>query len=394
MDPLVNPFAPGAGSQPPELAGRDEVLFKARIATTRVSMGSPDRSQILVGLRGVGKTVLLNKMREAAEEAGFQAILLEAHEDKSLPALLLPPLRKVLLGMDSPAAAVSQKVKRGIKVLRSFLGAVKLRAKLGDIGEIELGVDPEIGVADSGDLETDLSDLFVAVGEAAKDRSSTICLLVDELQYLNEREMSALIMALHQVAQRNLPMILIGAGLPQVVGLAGKSKSYAERLFEFPQIGPLSKSDAIDALQSPVRLRNISFSAAALDVIVNQTEGYPYFLQQWGHDSWNIAEGPEITVQDVSRASAVAIRKLDESFFRVRFDRLTKREKDYIFAMEALGSKQMRSGDIAEKLGVKLQSVAPLRSSLIRKGMIYSPAHGDTAFTVPLFDNYLRRQLA
>lgn len=392
MDPLDNPFVPGAGTQPPELAGRSDVLQNAKISMARVAKGTAARSQILVGLRGVGKTVLLNRIREIAEDSGYYAVLLEAHEDKNLPALLVPPLRKILLQLDRPSEQVSHKAKQGLRALRSFLGVVKLKGKVGDIGEIELGIEPALGVADSGDLEHDLSDLFVAIGEAAKERGASVSLLIDELQYLTERELSALIMALHQVAQRNLPLIFVGAGLPQVVGNAGKAKSYAERLFTFPSVGALARADAINALRTPVRVRGIDFSDEALDFIVEKTEGYPYFLQQWGHDSWNIAGDTLITKYDAESASATAIRSLDESFFRVRLDRLTKREKDYTFAMETLGCKEMASGDIAEKMGVSLQTVAPLRSSLIKKGMIYSPSFGVTAFTVPLFDDFLRRQ--
>ncbi|MGC2636373.1 MAG: ATP-binding protein [Acidobacteriaceae bacterium] len=391
MDPVQNPFAPGAGTQPPELAGRDSILNVASTMLRRIRAGRPSRSLILVGLRGVGKTVLLNRIRELAEEAAYQCILIEAHEEKSLPSLLVPPLRRILLQLDR-AANISEKTKRGLRVLRSFMSRFQARLKLADVGEIELGVAAEQGVADTGDLEVDLTDLFVAVAEAAADRHQYVCLLVDEIQYFAQSEMSALIIALHQVSQRALPLVLVGAGLPLILGLAGRSKSYAERLFEFPGVGPLKETEARRALQSPVQAQGVMFTDEALRRIIGRTQGYPYFLQQWGYEAWNIAASSPITEDNVAEATSVAIQKLDESFFRVRFDRLTRREKEYLSAMVSVGGDQQRSGDIAEALGVKVQSVAPLRSSLIRKGMIYSPSHGDTSFTVPLFDGFLKRQ--
>ena len=392
MDPVQNPFAPGAGTQPPELAGRSSVLDAAGIALERLKSRRPSRSFILVGLRGVGKTVLLNRIREMAQEKGYYALLIEAHEEKSLPALLIPPLRKILLQLDRQSQ-ISDKTKRALRVLRSFMSRFQAKLKVGELGEIELGIEPETGTADSGDLEMDLGDLLLSVAEAATERNTFVCLLIDELQYLTVAEMSALIMALHQVNQRELPVVLVAAGLPLILGLAGRSKSYAERLFEFPSVGPLRESEARTALQTPVLAQGVSFSEEALLSVISKTQGYPYFIQQWGYEAWNIAESSPITGNDIDVATQAAIRKLDESFFRVRFDRLTKREKDYLFAMLRVGGDQQRSGDIADELGVKVQSVAPLRSSLIRKGMIYSPSHGDNAFTVPLFDGFLKRQL-
>jgi hypothetical protein len=344
---------------------------------------------MLVGLRGVGKTVLLNRIRELAEREQYGVTMIEATESRSLPELLLPALRQILFQLDA-MANVSEKAKRGLRVLRSFIGSIKL--KTGDL-ELSLNVDPERGTADSGDLESDLADLFMALGEAALDRKTAIAIIVDEVQYLDETEMSALIMAIHRVSQRQLPLVLIGAGLPQLVGLAGRSKSYAERLFRYPLVGPLTARYAKEALQDPVEAQGARFTDAALDELVAATHGYPYFLQEWGYHAWNLASNSPIDVDVVRRATDVAIRKLDESFFRVRFDRLTPREKDYMRALADLGPGAHRSGDIADHLGMKVQSIAPLRSGLIRKGMIYSPAHGDTAFTVPLFDEFMLRTM-
>lgn len=342
---------------------------------------------MLVGLRGVGKTVLLNRVRELAEEQRYGTVMIEAAEGRSLPELLVPPLRQILFRFDA-MAGVSSKVKRGLRVLRSFVGTVKVK-----IAEIEVELDGEKGTADSGDLEADLADLFVSLAEAAQDRKTAVAILIDEIQYLDEKEMSALIMAVHRVSQRQLPLVLFGAGLPQLVGLAGRSKSYAERLFQYPNVGPLTGRDAAEAIQGPARAQNIEFTPSAIKKIVAVTKGYPYFLQEWGKQAWDLASASPIDEAVIERATKQALQKLDESFFRVRFDRLTPREKDYMRALAELGAGAHRSGDVADELGVKVQSVAPIRSNLIRKGMIYSPAHGDTAFTVPLFDEFMRRSI-
>jgi hypothetical protein len=391
MDARINPFAPGAGSPPPELAGRGPILDHAAIALDRLRNGLHAKSMILVGLRGVGKTVVLNRIHMLAHEAGYQAAFIEAHEGKTLAELLLPALRQVLYALNL-RENVSEKTRRALRVLRSFLGSLGLKAKasLGEM-ELELAIDPETGSADSGDFEADLSELLQAVGEAAADRRRAIALCIDEIQYLHEKEFGALIMALHRVSQRRLPLALIGAGLPQVRGLAGRSKSYAERLFEYPEIGPLQPSEATEALQIPVRNLGVEFSPEALAEVIEVTQGYPYFLQQWGYEAWNTSAGSIIEIADIHRATKLAIRRLDQSFFRVRFDRLTPKEKDYLHALAGMGPAPHRSGEIAARLGVKIQSVAPVRDALIRKGMIFSPVYGETAFTVPLFDEFMHR---
>jgi hypothetical protein len=301
----------------------------------------------------------------------------------------MPHLRQVLFSLDA-MENVSEKVKRGFRVLRSFMSGLKAKAKVGEV-ELELGVNPEIGTADSGDLEADLSELFVAVAEAAADRGKAVAICIDELQYLSEAELSALIMALHRVAQRALPLVMVGAGLPQIIGLAGKSKSYAERLFDYPPVGALAPPDASNALQTPVQKQGAKFAEDAISEVLKVTQGYPYFLQQWGYEAWEIAAGPTIELKDVQEATVRSVKELDQSFFRVRFDRLTPREKDYLRALAELGNGPQRSSDIAEIFGVKVQSVAPLRAGLLKKGMIYSPSHGDTEFTVPLFGEFMLR---
>ena len=261
------------------------------------------------------------------------------------------------------------------------------------VGEVSLGLDiePETGTADSGDIEIDLPNLFVSVAEAAAERKTAIAILVDEIQYFNAKELGALIMAMHKMQQRQLPLVLLGAGLPMLPALAGDSKSYAERLFAFPEIGALSKEDAAKALRDPVAAAGIKFETPALDKIYRLTRGYPYFIQEWGYQAWNHAPGSPITLQHIRKATPKVMERLDANFFRVRFDRLTPSEKNFLRAIAQLGPGPHRTGDVAEVLRTKVSSTGPIRAKLINKGMIYSPAHGDVAFTVPLFDEFMRR---
>ena len=389
MDRVSNPFSPGAGSPPPELVGRNDILEETRVLLGRIKARRPEKSILLTGLRGVGKTVLLNEMERLAQRDGYRSILVEAHEDKSLAALPAPHLRRLLFDLNRMAGA-SDKVRRGLAVLKSFIGSVKVT-----VGEVEFGLDiePERGTADSGDLEVDLPNLLTVLAEAAEERQVQVAILIDEIQYFNQAELSALIMAMHKMQQRQLPLVLMGAGLPILPGLTGESKSYAERLFSFPNIGPLSAADAAKALQDPVMAVGVEFEESALQEIFRLTQGYPYFLQEWGYQSWNHADQSLITLQHVQNATLKVIPRLDANFFRVRFDRLTPSEKNYLRAMANLGPNAQRSGDIASVLGVKITSLGPVRAKLIKKGMIYSPTHGDMAFTVPLFDEFMRRAI-
>lgn len=389
MDRIRNPFAPGAGSPPPELAGRENLIGDAKVIVGRIKAGRPTQGMILIGLRGVGKTVLLSEVRKIAEEQGFAVLLIEAHEGKSFAEMIVPPLREVLFSMNAVEKARSL-AARGLRVLKSFVSSLTVTIEGVTFG---LGVDPETGVADSGDLEADLPRVVEIVGEAAKAAGRPILVLVDEVQYLEHVEFSALIMAIHRVNQRQLPVALIAAGLPQTLALAGNSKSYAERLFRYPEVGALDEVAAQRALQEPARSEGVEFSAEAIAHILEVTKRYPYFLQQWGYDTWNIAPRTPISPEDVDRATEHAIGELDQSFFKVRFDRCTPAEKRYMRALASLGAGTQRSGDVAERLGVKVTSLGPVRNSLIKKGMIYSPAHGDTAFTVPLFDEFMIRAM-
>jgi len=389
MNPVSNPYAPGAGTRPPELAGRDALRERAMVALQRTKLRRPTKSTMLIGLRGVGKTVLLDRLRDDAEEIGVQTVRVEAPENRSLPALLAPQLRQALLRLSRTESAKAL-AQRALRALSGFAKSLKVV-----YGDIEVGIDfePEPGLADNGDLEHDLQALLEVVGEAAAAGDTALAMFIDELQYVEEDQLAALITALHRASQRRLPITLLGAGLPQLAGQMGKAKSYAERLFEFVPIGPLNESDAALALRKPARDEGVDFTDEALERIFNETQGYPYFLQEWGKHSWDVAHDSPITADDVRTASKQAIAALDESFFRVRFDRTTPTEKTYLRAMAELGSGPHRSGTVAQELGREVQSVAPIRNNLIRKGMIYSPSHGDTAFTVPLFDQFMLRTM-
>jgi len=389
MDPIKNPFSPGAGSPPPELVGRDPILEQARILLGRVKTKRPEKSMLLTGLRGVGKTVLLNEIERLAKANKYRTLAIEAHEEKQLGPLIVPSLRTLLYDLDRVAGA-GNKVKRGLAVLRSFVGAIKVT-----VGDASFGLDiePEKGAADSGDIEIDLPNLFVAVAEAAAERKNAVALLIDEIQYFSHQELGALIMAMHKVQQRQLPLALLGAGLPILPGLAGEARSYAERLFSFPDIGALSEDDSAKALRDPAHAAGVEFQPNALKEVFRLTKGYPYFLQEWGYQAWNLTTASPITLRLVKNATATVMPRLDRNFFRVRFDRLTPSEKNFLRAMAELGPGAHRTGDIADTLGVKVTSLGPVRAKLIRKGMIFSPAHGDMAFTVPLFDEFMVRAM-
>ena len=387
MNKIKNPFSPGAGSPPPELAGRDDVLEQAEVLLGRVLAKKAEKSLLLTGLRGVGKTVLLNEIERLAKTMGYRTLFVEAHDGKSLAALLAPALRSLLFELDRVAGR-GDKVRRGMAVLKSFVGSIKVKVADIDIG---IDIDPEKGTADSGDLEADLTGLFIALAEAARERGVGVAILIDEIQYLSSEELSALIMAMHKMQQQQLPLVLVAAGLPNLPGLLGESKSYAERLFSFPGIGPLPQAAAATALRDPVLAAGESFADDAIAEIFRLTMGYPYFLQEWGYQAWNLALASPISLQVVIDAGAIVSTRLDQNFFRVRFDRLTPGEKMYLRAMADLGSGPYRSSDVAEKLSAKLSTLGPVRASLIKKGMVYSPAHGDMDFTVPLFDAYMRR---
>ena len=387
MSPLDNPFAPGAGVQPPELAGRDELLDAMQVAAERTRRGLPARSVLLLGLRGVGKTVLLNRVQERAQEAGLATVMIEATDRSALPALLAAELHRVLLRL-SRQRRVRELAARALGVLASFAAALKVK-----YGDLELGINAPVapGVADSGDLELDLGDLFDALGATAAAADTALLVIVDELQYAPKAELAALCAALHRAAQRRLPIILSAAGLPQLRAQVAEAKTYAERLFEFREIGPLDQRASTDAVAKPIRAQRADITADAVRMIVAETQGYPYFLQEWGKHVWDLAERSPIAAGDVARASSEVAASLDAGFFRARFDRLTPAQKRYLRAMAELGPGPHRSGEIARVLDRKVTALGPTRAQLIGKGMVWSAARGDTAFTVPLFDRFMRR---
>jgi len=387
VDPVLNPYAPGAGTPPPELAGREQLRRDLGIAMARIRAGRVAKSAMLVGLRGVGKTVLLDRLREDAEAAGICTVRAETPENRSMPAVLAPQLRQALLRLSRQAKAKDVAV-RGLIAIAGMVRSLKV--KFSDI-EVALDYAPEAGLADDGDLESDLTTVMEQVGLAAKEAGTAVVLFLDEVQYLKEDQFGVLIAALHRCAQRSLPVTIIGAGLPQLLAMAGNAKSYAERLFDFPVIGELTVSQARLAIEKPANSAGVEYHPDAVSEIISLTHGYPYFLQEWGKHTWDIAATSPIQRSDVQAATVEALAALDESFFRMRFDRTTPKEKQYLRAMAELGPDRHRSGDIAAILQKPVGAVAPLRQSLINKGMIWSPAHGDTAFTVPLFDEFMKR---
>lgn len=342
---------------------------------------------MLLGLRGVGKTVLLNRIREMADARGGVCVVLEAPEDHRLAEMLVPALRSALFKL-SHSERAKQLAQKALGGLRAFSTVFKAK-----VGEIEFGVKPSLGVADCGNLEHDLPELFTLVAQAAREEGTFFALFIDEVQYVSSDELSALIVSVHKLGQAGLPFVMFGAGLPQLISLTGEAKSYAERLFSFPKVGQLTDEAAAEALRAPLRRAGVDIDGDALDDLVRVTRGYPYFLQEWGYEVWNAAAGSPITLKDAQLATRGAMQRLDSEFFAVRFDRLTPKEREYMRAMAALGPGPHRSGDIAAKLGKSVKSVAPPRDGLIKKGMLFSPQHGDTAFTVPMFDEFMRRAI-
>lgn len=385
MDPVRNPFAPGAGTQPPELAGREGVIDAAQIALARKLQGRSVQSLMLLGLRGTGKTVLLNRIDLMARDHGYQTLFVEAQEKGKFPERIVPLLLNILRQLSLKAKTQSVVVS-ALRVLKSF--SLKWSILTGEVG---IEYDPQPGEGDSGNLELDLLSLMLHVGEAAKKNETGISILVDEVQYLSESELSALIVSFHRISQRELPVLFFGAGLPSLAALAGNAKSYAERLFAYPTIGPLTKAAAEIAIRHPIENEGEAIHPRAIAEIVMQTRGYPYFLQEWGFQAWNAADRSPISLPDVRRATDHALRRLDEGFFRVRLDRLSPKEKEYVLAMAQIGDGPYKSGEVAQRLDERVQALGPRRASIIRKGMIYSPAHGDIDFTVPMFADFLRR---
>ncbi|MBQ0031275.1 MAG: ATP-binding protein [bacterium] len=385
MDAVLNPFSPGAGSPPPELIGRSEVLEDARVLIGRLKASRSVQSLLLNGLRGVGKTVVLNEIRDMSRKQGILPIKIEINEDETLAEQLVPLLKDTFFDLDRLAKA-KDKIKKGIVALRNFMGTLKLR--YGDFG---IDIEPIPGLADSGSLQHDLIALFRCVGEAAAEQSNAVLLLIDEIQCLPGKDLRALIMMAHEMQQERLPVAIVGAGLPILPGLVGNVKTYAERLFLFPTVGALSEDEAMRAIRVPLSEGGVAIDGRALRLVAQESRGYPYFIQEWGYQLWNRAAGKPIQSKDVSALAEKVEARLDANFFRVRIERLTPGERDFLKNMGKVGGPNVRMGELAKAMRVKVTALGPRRTSLIRKGMIYSPAYGEIAFTVPLFAEFLRR---
>jgi len=391
MDKVRNPFNPGAGSQPPLLVGRDAQIEAMSVAVQRLAIGRFERSMMLKGMRGVGKTVLLNEFGRIAKREGWIHAHLEATEDVRIANAIAALSRRVLLEL-SVGARAKDRAAHALGVLRSF---IKVHIPLGgDAGSLVIDFEPRPGEADSGQLDGDLSGVFTAVGETAHAAGTGVFLTIDEIQYLGKAELSALIIGLHRVSQLSLPLLVAGAGLPSLPGLAGEARSYAERLFRYVDIDSLGISDATAALTLPAETEGAGWSSEAVGEVIRLTKGYPYFLQEFGKQAWNLASGPIITLEDVGTATRLAIEDLDQGFFRARIDKTTDAERDYLRAMAALGGPgPYKSGDVSRHLGRKTTQTGPTRDSLIKRGLCYAPRHGELAFTVPMFDDFVRRAL-
>lgn len=390
MDPVANPYTPNAGAQPLAVRGRDVQMQTFDLLLRRMSVGRTEQSMIITGLRGVGKTVLLGKFRSKAQELNWVVVEREVskHDDEHFRRQMVSAIRTSLFEM-SPKARWSDRVLRAAAVLKSFSISVDPAGTL--TGGMD--VDAAEGFADQQDLQADLSDLLVAVGEAAQDTGRGLVLLFNEVQFLSTKQLEALISALHKTVQRGLPVTMVGAGLPQIAELAGDAKSYSERLFKFPHIGNLEDGDARAALVEPANAEGAGYSNDALDLALEVTSGYPYFIQELGYAVWGVAAGPTITRDDVELAVPLYEAKLDESFFRVRLDRATEMERIYLRAMAELGPEAQKAQDVAAVIGRKSTQMGPTRAQLINMGLLYTPEHGYAAFTVPHFDKFMLRAI-
>ncbi|AKK07342.1 AAA ATPase domain [Corynebacterium mustelae] len=388
MDALNNPYTPNAGAQPPVVVGRDEQVEKFDLLLGRLEKGRTAQSMIITGLRGVGKTVLLSEFRDRALKKDWVVLEIEAvkHDDQAFKTTFLYKIRECLFEL-SPKSKWSGKVKRLAAILSSFSVTVNPEGSL----SLGLDVEPLEGRADTNIMSQDLTEVLIAVGEAAKEKERGVVLLIDEIQFLTRAQLEALITALHKTVQRKLPVTMVGAGLPQIAELLGDAKSYAERLFVFIEIGSLKEQDSKKALVDPAREEDVEIDDNALDKAISITEGYPYFLQEIGSAIWLQAEQSPITSEDVDNACDRYENKLDSSFFRVRLDRCTVLQRAYLRAMAELGSEPQSSAAVAHVMGREVINVASVRKQLIDMGLLYTPSYGVTAFTVPHFAQFMKR---
>ena len=388
MDEARNPYTPNAGSPPRFLAGRHEELEGFRILLQRLQSGYTEQSLIVTGLRGVGKTVLLGRYRQIALDMDWVAVDAEVSKATPFAPQIANLARRALLQI-SPAARWSARVKQAAGIVKSFSLTMQPDGAI----TAGLDVDAQAGIADSGELAHDLPDLFEAIGNAAHDSGRGVVFLFDEIQFLSKQELEALVGAIHRTVQRQLPITFAGAGLPQIPGLAGDAKSYAERLFRFPMIGELTAEEAVEAILQPAILEGVLYDYEAAQAIYAYTEGYPYFIQEFGKAVWSYASASPITLADVLAVTPIVESVLDESFFRTRVQRSTVEELRYMRAMAQLGAEEQKAADVAMQLGKTSEQVAPLRARLINKGLLFTPRHGYAKFTVPQFDKFMRRHM-
>ncbi len=390
MDPIRNPYTPNAGAQPPAVIGRDAQIQNFDMLLKRMTAGRTEQSMIITGLRGVGKTVLLGRFERTARAQNWVVVEREIskHDNSEFRRQIATSMRTTLLEL-SPRARWTGRFERAAGILKSFTLSVD------PTGAITAGIEVAAyeGQADRQDLQSDLTDLLVAVGEAASDSGRGVVLLFDEVQFFNQPQLEALISAVHKTVQRGLPITMVGAGLPQIAELAGDAKSYAERLFKFPRIGNLDASDAHKALVDPAVEEEASYTDDALDLAVEVTGGYPYFIQELGYAVWGIADGPAITRADIEDAVPLYESKLDESFFRVRLDRATEMQRAYLRAMAELGPEMQKAQAVADIMGRKSTQLGPTRAQLIDMGLLFTPEHGYAEFTVPHFDKFMLRAI-
>lgn len=386
MDRMKNPFTPGAGALPPELAGRQESIEDGRVLSGRTLNGRYEKSLMLIGLRGVGKTVLLKYLAESARRDGVIPLMIEVREPESAVEELAVRLKEVLSSIDF-SCKVKSSVNFAFSALRNFVKSISV-----NIGEFGVTVETAPGVGDTGNMEFDLSEVLKAAARAAREADTAIGLYIDELQNMDIAAMRGIIVALHHAAQDGLPLYLVGSGLPSIRALVGKSKTYAERMFNYREIGALSEQDVAVAISKPFGDAGVDVTTAAIGKIFTYSGGYPYFLQEYGYQLWLEIEGEKIDEALVDRALPLVHDRLDENFFDVRYERVTNKEREFLRTMADIPS-PIAVSEVAERLKRPLNAISAVRATLIRKGMVYSPSHGEIAYTVPLFGDYMRRVL-
>ena len=388
MDRLRNPFTPGAGALPPELAGRSAIIEDGRVLAGRTLLGRYEKSLLLIGLRGVGKTVLLKHLAENARHAGVVPVVIEVRNANSDFEELALRVKEALCAIDF-ASRVKDSVNRAFTILRNFVKTFSL-----NIGDFGIEIEAAQGIASSGKMELDLSEVLLASARAAKASNKAIGMYVDELQNLELEAMRGIIVALHFAAQESLPLYLVGSGLPSIRALVGKSKTYAERMFNYAEIGALCKEDVDLAITVPLNNNGLDIEPEAITEVFEKTKGYPYFLQEYGYQMWIAAEKSPISADDVRRIVPDVQNRLDSNFFDVRFDRISNREKEFLRAMaEFPQDKAVPMSELVGTMGRPLSAISPIRASLIKKGVVYSPEYGGIAYTVPMFADYMKRTM-